>query len=86
MARRVAVMVPHFMIAPHLVAASDLVLTLARRVADVLAKPLNLAILAPPRELGLAGFRMSAVWHERTQNDPAQRWIREQVVEVARRV
>ena len=86
MSRRVAVMVPHFLIAPHLVASSDLVLTLARRVADVLAGPLQLALLEPPRELGLAGFTMSAVWHERTQNDPAQRWMRDRLVELARRV
>jgi DNA-binding transcriptional LysR family regulator len=86
MARRVAVMVPHFLMAPHLVASSDLVLTLARRVADVLAKPLRLALLEPPKELSLAGFTMSAMWHERTQNDPAQRWLREQLVELARRV
>ncbi len=83
MRRRVAVTVPHFLIAPHLVASSDLVLTLARRVADVLAKPLHLAVLDPPRELSLPGFTIAAVWHERTMNDPAQRWLRERVVEIA---
>lgn len=86
LARRVAVMVPHFLIAPHLVATSDLVLTLARRVADALAKPLRLAVLLPPKELSLASFTMTAMWHERTQNDPAQRWIREKLAEVAQRV
>jgi DNA-binding transcriptional LysR family regulator len=74
--RRVAVAVPHFLIAPHLVAASDLLLTLAARVADVLAQPLGLVVLAPPPELRLEGFTMSAVWHQRTHDDPAQRWLR----------
>jgi DNA-binding transcriptional LysR family regulator len=83
LSRRVAVAVPHFLIAPHLVAASDLVLTLASRVAHVLAKPVGLAVLQPPRELGLEGFTMSALWHERTQNDPAQRWARNLIFEVA---
>jgi DNA-binding transcriptional LysR family regulator len=83
MQRRVAVAVPHFLIAPHVVAASDLLLTLARRVADVLARPLGLAILAPPPELRLEGFTMSSAWHERTHGDPAQRWLRNVLVEEA---
>jgi DNA-binding transcriptional LysR family regulator len=83
MKRRVAVMVPHFLIAPHVVASSDLVLTLAARVADVLAKPLKLAVLAPPRELELPGFTMSAMWHERAQNDPGQKWMRALLADVA---
>jgi DNA-binding transcriptional LysR family regulator len=74
--RRVAVAVPHFLIAPHLVAASDLVLTLAARVAEVLARPLGLVVLDPPPELRLEKFTMSAVWHQRTHDDPAHRWLR----------
>jgi DNA-binding transcriptional LysR family regulator len=83
-ARRVAVAVPHFLIAPHVVAASDLLLTLAERVATTLAKPLGLAIRPMPSELRLEGFTMSAIWHERTSADPAQRWARDLFAEVAR--
>jgi DNA-binding transcriptional LysR family regulator len=82
--RRVAIMVPHFLIAPHVVATTDLICTFAARVASALAKPLGLAILRPPAELKLAGFTMSAIWHERTQNDAAQRWVRELFVDVAK--
>jgi DNA-binding transcriptional LysR family regulator len=84
LSRRVAVTVPHFLVAPHIVAQSDLILTLAARVADMLAAPLGLVLLDPPSELGLEGFTMSAVWHERTHGDPAQRWIRDLFAEVAR--
>jgi DNA-binding transcriptional LysR family regulator len=84
LSRRVAVTVPHFLVAPHIVAQSDLVLTLAARVANMLAAPLGLVILKPPPELGLEGFAMSAVWHERTHADPAQRWMRELFAEVAK--
>lgn len=83
LARRVAVMVPHFLIAPHVVATSDLVLTVAARVAELLQKPLGLVSLDPPRELGLVGFTMSAMWHERTHGDPAQRWARALLAAVA---
>jgi DNA-binding transcriptional LysR family regulator len=84
LSRRVAVTVPHFLVAPHIVARSDLVLTLAARVANMLAAPLGLAILQPPSELQLGGFTMSAVWHERTHTDPALRWAREVFAEVAK--
>jgi DNA-binding transcriptional LysR family regulator len=84
LSRRVVVTVPHFLVAPHIVAQSDLILTLAARVADMLAAPLGLVLLDPPSELGLEGFTMSAVWHERTHGDPAQRWIRDLFAEVAR--
>jgi DNA-binding transcriptional LysR family regulator len=84
LSRRVAVTVPHFLVAPHIVAQSDLVLTLPARVANMLARPLGLVTLEPPSELRLDGFTMSAVWHERTQADPAQRWTREVFAEVAK--
>jgi DNA-binding transcriptional LysR family regulator len=40
-------------------------------------------MLAPPRELELAGFRMSLLWHERTHHDAAHRWLRDLFVSVA---
>jgi DNA-binding transcriptional LysR family regulator len=78
--RRIAVAVPHFFVAPHVVASSDLLLTVAERVAEVLAGPLGLVVLAPPRELELTGFTLSILWHERTQEDPARRWLRDVIV------
>jgi DNA-binding transcriptional LysR family regulator len=78
--RKVAVAVPHFLAAPHIVASSDLLLTVAERVAEVVARPLGLVVLAPPQELGLTGFTMSILWHERTHEDPARRWLRDVIV------
>jgi DNA-binding transcriptional LysR family regulator len=78
--RRVSIAVPHFLVAPHIVASSDLLLTMAERVAEVVAGPLGLAVLSPPRELELAGFTNSLLWHERTHEDPARRWIRDVIV------
>jgi DNA-binding transcriptional LysR family regulator len=78
--RKVALAVPHFLAAPQIVASSDLLLTVPQRIAEVVAGPLGLAILAPPRELELAGFTLSILWHERTHDDPARRWLREVIV------
>ena len=78
--RKVAVAVPHFLVAPHIVASSDLLLTVAERVAKVVAGPLGLVVLAPPQELALTGFTLSVLWHERTHEDPARRWLRDVIV------
>jgi DNA-binding transcriptional LysR family regulator len=78
--RKVAVAVPHFLVAPHIVASSDILLTVAERIAQVLAGPLGLVVLAPPRELEPMGFTISVLWHERTHEDPARRWLRDVIV------
>ena len=78
--RRVTVALPHAMVAPHVVASTDLLLTMPERVARVLAPPLGLAVLEPPPELLLTGFAISMLWHERTDGDLARRWLRDVIV------
>ena len=80
--RRVALTVPHFLVAPIVVARSDLVLTLPERVARTFSEMLPLAIVEPP--LDLEGFAVSAFWHERQARDPAHAWLRSLIVEVCR--
>lgn len=84
--RRVAVVVPHFLVAPFLVERTDLVLTLAKRIARSLAPAVNLKVLEPPAELDLPGFDVRLCWHERDHADPAHSWLRAQVTAVAKSV
>jgi DNA-binding transcriptional LysR family regulator len=79
--RKVAATVPHFLVAPHIVAQTDLVLTLAARIASAFAATLSVRVLEPPLEL--PGVRLSMLWHERNDADAAHRWMRERLVEVA---
>jgi DNA-binding transcriptional LysR family regulator len=83
LSRRVAVSVPHFLAAPHLVAGSDLVLTLAARVAAAFADSFGLALLDLPPELKMPDFTLSLLWHERRASDPAHAWFRRLFAEVA---
>jgi DNA-binding transcriptional LysR family regulator len=69
------VTVPHFLAAPHLVATTDLVLTVAERAARIFERLLPLEILTPPLELPRT--RVSMIWHQRQDADPAHRWLRE---------
>lgn len=82
--RRIALFVPHFLGAPMIVAKSDLVLTLARRVAKQLAPLLELRVFEPP--IPIAGFAIHQFWHERRQGDPAHAWFRGVIADVARGV
>ena len=56
-------------------------LTLAKRIADVLAPTLGLRRVPPPIEV--PGFTMSMVWHERNHADPAHAWLRATIAKVA---
>jgi len=73
--RRIALAVPHFLVVPHIVAGSDLIVTLAARVAHAFALHLPLRILAPP--LTLPTFQITVSWHNRHQQDPGHVWLRE---------
>ncbi|BEL94770.1 LysR family transcriptional regulator [Serratia marcescens] len=75
--RRIAVRLPHFLVAPMIVAQSDLVLSLPKRLALFMSQSLPLELMALP--LAIAPFSLSMVWHERTHGDPAQIWLRRQI-------
>jgi DNA-binding transcriptional LysR family regulator len=80
--RHIALAVPHFLVMPFLVAASDLVLTLGERIARLYSQFLPVVLFEPP--LPLRGFTVGLFWHERAANDPALAWIREQILGVTR--
>lgn len=71
--RRIALTVPHFMVAPGIVAETDLVLTAPRRVAER-STHLDLVAVDPPLEL--TGFTVSQLWHERVHKSPPHAWLR----------
>jgi DNA-binding transcriptional LysR family regulator len=80
--RRVAVTVPHFLVAPLVVTRSDYVLTLAERVARTVRPELDLAIVEPP--LALPGFEIAMHWHVRHDADPGHAFLREALRKAAR--
>ena len=79
--RHVALRMSHFLMVPPVVAASDLVAAVDRRVAEPFAKRLPLALVPPP--LPLPSGRPGQVWHERTHASPAHAWLRRTVLEAS---
>ena len=81
MSRRVMLGVPHFLVVPHLVARSDLIATLAERVAHAFAETHGLVLTKSP--FPLERFVMSQIWHARHDSDEGHAWLRRMFREVA---
>lgn len=79
--RRVGLTVPHFLVAPHVVASTELVWTAPRGLARAFADQVPLAIRDPP--IPLAGFTLTMRWHQRLDGDPGLAWLRSMFHEVA---
>ena len=81
--RNIAVRLPHFLVAPAVVAASDLVVTLPSRISRRIALD-ALKLVPPPLELGR--FEVVAAWSAAAEADAANAWLREVVDETVRAV
>lgn len=78
--RTVAVTVGHFLMAPMLVDASDLVATEPRRLFAPLAGRFPLKLFPPP--IDIPSFRVVQTWHARHDADPGHQWLRRVMREV----
>jgi DNA-binding transcriptional LysR family regulator len=81
LARSTIIQVPHFCSVPFLVANSDLIATVPKRLALRFSKALKLQILPVP--FAIPPFRLSMLWHQRLDSDPAQAWFRATILETA---
>lgn len=84
LSRTVGARVSHFSIVPYVVARTDFVAALSRRVAEPAARTLGLRTFAPPVVLGTS--YVGQVWHDRLDADPGHRWLRGVIAEVAGRI
>jgi len=82
--REVSLRVSHFLNVPMLVANTDLVAALSRRVAEPFTRMLPLRLFDPP--LRLRTSRVGMVWHDSLHDDPGHRWLRGVIAEVSARI
>jgi DNA-binding transcriptional LysR family regulator len=80
--RHVAARVRYFMAAPLIVARSDLLLTGPSMLIRYFAELVPLQVLRPP--IDLPTYPEEAYWHQRFDQDPAHRWLRNLVKKTAR--
>jgi len=77
--RRERLAVPHFLLVPEIVARSDMISTLPERLARGYASRLRIFELP----LDIEAFTVGEIWHERNDRDPAQKWLRDLLQELA---
>lgn len=73
--RRVVTAMANFLVVPEIVATSDLVAVVPRRLVERSSD--RFCITEPP--LHIPPFSIAMVWHERTQAAPEHRWFRERL-------
>ena len=74
--RHVALSTPGFLVVPRIVASSDMIAVVPARI--VREERERLQVFDPP--IGVPGFELAMLWHDRTTTHPVQRWVRERFV------
>lgn len=82
--RTVALRTSHFLMVPPIVAATDFVAAVGRRVAAAFVRYLPLRVLPVP--LPVPRGTVGQAWHERTHASPAHAFLRGVIADVARGV
>lgn len=80
--RRVAFTVPSFLLAPIVLAQTDYIAVLPRRLVEMFKQMVDLAAYEPP--FPQRKFPLGMLWHQRLGKDPGHLWLRNTLAEVAR--
>lgn len=81
--RRVVLSVPHFLSIPFVVARTDLIATVPESVAE--AFETRLALRRFPCPIPIPVIDVNLVWHGRSHEDPSHVWLRDRILDAARR-
>ena len=82
--RQAVLRIPFFVPTILSIARTDLVITVPRRLAKIMAPLANVWVVEPPREIrGLSYFM---TWHQRLSAEPAHTWFREEIRIAARSI
>jgi DNA-binding transcriptional LysR family regulator len=76
----VGAIVHDFILAPEIVASTDMIAVVPERMARRHAQSLALQTLPLPVDVPALNFSM--IWHERTHREPLHQWLRELVLEI----
>jgi DNA-binding transcriptional LysR family regulator len=79
--RRVALTLPHYLAASAMIAETDLVMTVPRRVAERVCAVDAVRCFETPLEL--EGFDVAAAYHPRSSGDAGIAWLRKLLSEIA---
>ncbi len=77
---RIRLTAEHFMVLPAIVGATDLAVVMPRNIAQGFADQGGYTLIEPP--FPLRDFTVSLHWSRRFETDPANRWLRDTLVEL----
>jgi DNA-binding transcriptional LysR family regulator len=80
--RRVGLSIANFLMVPEVVARTDYIALVPKRL--VIDRTDRLQLHEPP--IKVAGFSISMIWHDRSTSHPAQRWLRETIVNASQEI
>jgi DNA-binding transcriptional LysR family regulator len=80
LARRVVMTIEHLVVAPFVIAGSELALTASERIVRPFARSLRLRRLELP--IALRSYGLSQVWSDRVDQDAGHQWLRRTVAAV----
>ena len=75
--RRICLTLPHWGVAPRLIAGTDIILTVAHGILPASIGADGLCLFEPPFAPPAVPF--TQIWHPRRQGDPAHQWLRERI-------
>lgn len=76
---RIRVRLPQYLAAPHFVISSDLLWSVPAVLAETLSA--YYPLITRPHPLPLPEFEIGLYWHDRYHRDPANKWLRDFVVQ-----
>jgi len=77
---RIRLTLPHFMVLPRIIAETDLAVVIPSRLAAAFQRMGDYVVRRP--RTGLPKFDVSVHWYWRYADEPGNRWLREQIVEL----
>ena len=78
--RKIVARVPNFMLVAELCASRDILITVPKKLANILANDRRLKILMPPIPTPPASSYL--YWHPRNHSDPKNQWLRRLIFEI----
>jgi len=82
--RRIALMVPHFLYAPHILTTTDMILSPPLRIAEQFTRISPLKVL--PLPLKLPPYKICMVWSPIREKDRAHIWLRTQIQNIGKEI
>ncbi|HZH52858.1 MAG TPA: LysR family transcriptional regulator [Microvirga sp.] len=82
--RRVSLALPHFQSVALVVAKGKFIAAVPLQFAHVVAPSLNLAVYEPPIPVPIPEIKL--YWHSRHTDNPAHRWLRQEILETVKHI